>query len=148
MEDYVRASAGLFGIVYFKRRASVTTPFYRFRAVFIALCYYFYLVAYHERAVETKAEVADYGVGVVLVFVEEVVYAGECNLVDVFVDFLFGHAYAVVAYCQSLVLFVKRYAHGQVAKLSLELAFLCQCLHLLRCVNGVAYHFTQENLVV
>ena len=98
MEDYVRASAGLFGVVYFKRRASVTTPFYRFRSVLIALCYYFDLVANHECAVETKSEVADYRIGVVLVFVEEVVYAGECNLVDVFVDFLFGHAYTVVAY--------------------------------------------------
>ena len=49
---------------------------------------------------------------------------------------------------QRASLFVERYAHGEVAELALELAFLCQGLHLLCCVNSVGHHLTEENLVI
>ena len=87
-------------------------------------------------------------VGVVLVFLQEVVHSGEGNLVDVLVDFLFRHTDTAVADGDGSGLFVKFDANGQVAQFTLELARLGKGLHLLRGVDGVRHHLAQEDFVV
>ena len=54
----------------------------------------------------------DNGVGVVLVFVEEVVYAREGNLIDVLVDLFFCHADTPVADGERTFFAVQFYLYG------------------------------------
>ena len=76
-------------------------------------------------------------IGIVLVFLQEVVDSRECYLVDILVDFLLGHTDTAVADCKCTLLLVEAYSHGQVAQLALEVALFGKCLHLLRSVNGI-----------
>ena len=91
---------------------------------------------------------ADDGVGVVLVLVEEVVGARECNLVDVLVDFLFCHTEATVADGERALVLVETDVDGQVAQLALEVAFRGIGFELLRGVDGVRDELAQEDFVV
>ena len=54
----------------------------------------------------------DNGVGVVLVFVEEVVYAREGNLIDVLVDLFFCHADTPVADGECTFFTIQFYLYG------------------------------------
>ena len=91
---------------------------------------------------------ADDVVGVVLIFLQEVVNAREGNLVDVLVNLLLGHTDTAVRDSDSSLVRIQCYVYGQVAEFVLELALLSQCLQLLRCVNSVANHLAQENLMI
>ena len=91
---------------------------------------------------------SDDGVGVVLVFVEEIAYARECNLIDVFVNLFLCHTYSVVAYSQCLCLLVEAHVYGYVAQFAFEIAFLCESLYFLSGVDGVAHHLAQEDFMV
>ena len=91
---------------------------------------------------------SDDGVGVVLVFVEEIVHAGECYLVDVLVYLLLGHAYTSVADGECAFVGIETHVHGEVAQFALEVATLCKGLELLCGIHGVRHHFTEENLMV
>ena len=88
------------------------------------------------------------GIGVLLVFVEEVGHSRESYLVDIFVYLLLGHSDAVVADGQGSGLLVEGDAHGGVAYLALEVALGSQSLELLCGVYGVGYHLAQEDVVV
>ena len=91
---------------------------------------------------------SDDGIGVVLVLVEEVGNARECDLVDIFVNLLLGHADASVADGQRAFLGVEAYAHGEVAQFALEVAAFGKRLQLLCSVDGVRHHLAEENLMV
>ena len=67
---------------------------------------------------------SDDGVGLILVFFKKVGNAGEGYLVDILVYLLRCHADAAVADGQRLGVSVELHAHGQVAGLALEVAFL------------------------
>ena len=69
-------------------------------------------------------------------------------MVDVFVDLLSGHTESAVADGQRLGIFVELDVNRQVAELALEVALLRQCLQLLRSIDSVGDHFTQENLMI
>ena len=47
----------------------------------------FHFLAHHERRVEAQAEVSDDGIGIVFIFIQEVIGAGERDLVDVPVSY-------------------------------------------------------------
>ena len=87
-------------------------------------------------------------VGIVLVLLQEVVHARECNLIDVFVDFLFGHTDTAVADGDSAFLGIEADTHGKVAQFALELTLLSECLELLSGIDSVRHHFTKENLMI
>ena len=91
---------------------------------------------------------ADDGVGIVLVLLQEVVGAGESYLVDVLLNLLGCHADAVVAHGDGLGILVDADAHLQLAHLTLEVAFAGEGLQLLGGINGVAYDFANEDFVV
>ena len=70
----------------------------------------------HERGIEAKSEVADdVGRVIALVFGQEVLRAGEGDLVDVAIDLLGGHADAAVGDMDGLVVLVDLHVDGQVA---------------------------------
>ncbi len=115
IQDDVRTAAVSLRLGDFKFRTSVAAPLHCLCAVFVALGDDFHLLAHHERAVETKSEVSDNGVGVVLVFVEKIVHAGEGYLVDIPVNLLLGHTDASVAYGQRTLLCVEAHMHSEVA---------------------------------
>ena len=78
---------------------------------------------------------ADDGICIVLVLVEEVGCARECNLVDIFVNLLLGHTDTAVAdgYCA----LAKRNVNGKVAQFAVKLAFCSQSLQFLCCIYCV-----------
>ena len=87
------------------------------------------------------------GVGA-LVFGQEILGAGECDLVDVFFHLLGRHPDAVVDHADGLVLLVDLYLDGQFAQLAVGLAETDQPLDLLRGVHGVRNKFAKEYLIV
>ena len=88
------------------------------------------------------------GIGIVLVLVQKVVYARECNLVYVFLYFLGCHAYTAVADGQGAILLVNANLYGEVAKLAFEVALSSKRFQLLGGINCIGYHLAKENLVV
>ena len=129
-------------------RASVAGPLHSLGTLLVAAGDDVHLVAHHERRVEAQSEVAYYGIGIVLVFVEEVVDAREGNLVDILVYLLLGHSDASVADGQRAGILVQAYSYRQVAQLSGEVAFLGEGLQLLRSIRSVRHHLAEEYLVI
>ncbi len=105
-------------------------------------------MANHEAAVEAESEVADYGVCVIFILVKEVVRPGKRYLVNVFVDFLCGHADASVGDGDGSLVLVNADPDGEVAQLAGIVALARQCTEFLRGVAGVAHNLADENLVV
>ena len=87
-------------------------------------------------------------IGIVLIFLKEVSNARESYLVDIAVNLLLGHSYAMVRDSQCASLLVKVYAHARIAYLTLEVALLGESLEFLRSINGIADHLTQEYLMI
>ncbi len=148
MQDYVGTTICLLCLFKSELRRAVTSPVLGLRAVTIALGDDFHLVGHHEGGIEAQSEMSYDGVGLILVFGEEVGDAGESYLVDILVYLLSRHAYATVTDGQRLGVGVELHAHGQVARLALEVAFLLEGFQLLRGINGVRYHLAKENLMV
>ena len=91
---------------------------------------------------------SDDGIGRILVFVEEVGYTREGNLIDVLVNLLFGHTNASVADSQRLSLLVECNSDSHVAQFALEVATIGQRLHLLCGVDGIRYHLAEEYFMI
>ena len=89
---------------------------------------------------------ADDGVCIVLVFLQEVIGARECYLVDIAVYLGGCHAYAAVAHGDGILSDCD--ADGQVTHLTLELALGGKCLEFLAGINCVRYYLAEENLAV
>ena len=143
----VCASLSLLHFFQSERRTSVATPFHG-RRVLIALCDDIDLLAHHERRVEAQAEVADDGVCVILVLVEEVVGSRESNLVDVLLDFVSRHADTVIANGNGFGVFIDADTNLQVAHLTLEVAFACKGLELLSGIDSITDDFANKYFVV
>ena len=73
VEDDVTASLCLFCLVNLIGRTAVATPLDGYCILTIAAGDDFHLLAHHERGIETKSEMSDDVVGVVLVFFQEIV---------------------------------------------------------------------------
>ena len=129
-------------------RTAVASPAHGLSAFLIGAGDDFHLLADHECRVEAQSEMADDGVGRLLVFIEEVGNAREGNLVDVLVDFLGCHADASVADGKRLCLLVEGHANSQVAQLTLVVAAIGQRLHLLCGIDGVRDHLAQEYFMI
>ena len=65
---------------------------------------------------------ADNGVGIILIFAEEFLGAGECNLVDVFIDVLSGHSDAMVGDSEGAGFFVDFHFDAHFAEFSFVFA--------------------------
>ncbi len=91
---------------------------------------------------------ADDGVELVLVFLEELAGGGEGDLVDVAVDFFLGHTDAAVDDFQGFLFLVQLDADLELAELALEIAAGGERLHLLGGVHCVGDELAQEDFVV
>ena len=152
MQHHVGAALGLLGAFEGEGRAAVANPVGGFGAFLVALREDFHVLGHHEGGVETQAELPDNlvfgGRVLLLVLLHKLGGTGEGNLVDVLLDFLTGHAQAVVGNRDFAGFFVYGHAHFQLAQLAFELAQLGQALELLGGIDGIADQFPQENLVV
>ncbi len=148
MEHDVRSALGLDGIFHLELGVALAAPMHGFGVLFVTLREDLHLVGDHECGVEAQAEVSDDGGGVVLVFVEELLRAGEGNLVDVFVHFLGSHTYTTVGDGERLLLFIYGDIHFGVAQVALEITDGRKRLEFLRCVNCIGNQLTKKDLVV
>ena len=147
-EDDIGASFGLVTVLHFKLGRAVTGPADGLGTLLPAQGTDFHFLGNHKGRVETQTEVADDGIGVVLVFLEELLGSREGNLVDVLVDFLGSHADTAIAHGERSGFLIHGDVYGQTLGRTLKVACSLQGLELLSGINGVAYQLTQENLVV
>ena len=148
VEGYLSAAVGLVAVAHLEFGRAVAAPHYALCALLVRERAYLHLGRDHEGRVEAQTEVADDGVGRVLVFGKEFLGAGEGNLVDVFVDVLGGHAYAAVGDGEGAFLLVDGDRDVEVAQLALIFAERRERAQLLGGVDGVAHQLAQKNLVV
>ena len=144
----VGAALGAVGLRQRELRRAVARPLHRLGTLLPRAGDDVHALRHHEGAVEAQPEVADDGIGVVLVLLQEVVGAREGNLVDILVNLLLGHAHAVVADGDGALLLVEADADGQVAHVAVEVALQLHGLQLLRGIDGVRHHLAEENLMV
>ena len=110
-----------------------------------------YLVGNHKRGIEAKSEMTDNLVliGFVLVLLHEILDAGKCNLVNILVNLVLGHAKSIVCDLYGLVIWI----HGhldfvlQILR-SLVLAHELQFLKLGNGIAAIAYQLPVENVMV
>ena len=124
-----------------KRRTTIAAPLHS-RSILVALGDDVYLLADHEGTVEAKSEVTNNSVGIVLVLVQEVIGARECNLVDVLLNLVGSHTNTTVGNCDGLGILVNADGNLQVAQLAFEFALAAECLQLLRSIYGIADNLT------
>ena len=86
--------------------------------------------------------------GFVLVLVDKLLGAGESNLVDVLIDLLGAHAYAMIADSEGFLILINTYAYADVAEFALERTGGGESLEFLRGIHSIADQLTKENLVV
>ena len=137
IQNHVRTPFGAFGLGHREVGRARAAPAYRRRVFFVGSRHDFHLVAHHKGRVETKAEMPDDGLGVVLVFLHELLGAGERDLVDVLIHLLGRHTDAVVRNRQRAGLRVGRHGNAQAFDIALELARRSQRLQFLRGVHGI-----------
>ena len=148
VHDDVRSAVGFFCFFYFIGRTSVTAPFYGLCSFLVTFGHDFHFLAHHERRVETQAEVSDDGIGIVFIFIQEVIGAGERDLVDVLVYFFFCHTQSPVAHRDGTVVLVHFDTDFQFARFALEVSFVGQCFQFLRGVYGVRHDFTDKDFMI
>ena len=71
---------------------------------------------------------SDNGISIILVFVQEIVSARECNLVDVFLYFVGSHTYTTVGNSNGLGILINTDSNFQVTQFAFEFTFAAQCL--------------------
>ena len=96
-----------------------------------------HLVRYHERGIEAQSEVADNLVliGLVLILFHEIPDTGKCNLVNVLVNLILGHAQTAIRNLNGLVRWINAYL-DPVLHILRSLIFPHQ-LQLLKLGNGI-----------
>ena len=109
----------LFHFLQGERRAAVATPFHS-RSVLIALSNDVHLFADHKGAVESQSEVANNGIGIILVFVQKVVGTREGNLVDVLLYLIGSHTYTTVGNGNGLGILVNANGYFQISQFAFE----------------------------
>ena len=115
MQDDIRSTVLLLCVVNGELGCAVAAPAHGLAAVLIALRDDLHLVRHHERGIESEAEVSDDGVGLVLIFVEEVGHTREGDLIDVLVNLLSRHTQTAVTDRDGLVVLIHTHMDGEVA---------------------------------
>ena len=127
---------------------TVATPLDSLGAFLIALRDDVYTVAYHKRTVEAQTEMADDGVGILLVFVEEIVGSREGYLIDILINLLGRHADTAVADGNGASVLVHLHLYLQFTHLALEVAFTGEGLQFLCRIHGIRDNLADEDLVI
>ena len=90
----------------------------------------------------------DDGFSLVLILAEELLRAGECNLVDILVHLLCCHSYSVILNSEGLFVLVDNDTHTHIAQITFGFAYGSKCLEFLSGIHSIADKLTQKNLVV
>ncbi len=137
VEHNVGSALGAGAFFHLKFGRTVAAPEHGFSAFLIAQRVDFNFLGYHECRVEAKAKVSDDARCSVFILGEEFFGARESYLVDILVDVLGGHTYAVVAYGEGAFFFVDRHCYFKLANFALEFAERRQGAYFLRSVYCV-----------
>ena len=148
MQDDVGASFGFDGVLHSELCLAGAGPVNGLSIGQIAEGENLHFIGYHEGAVEAQTEMADDGFGFVFVLIDELFGAGESYLVDVAVDLIGGHAYAVVGDGERFLTLINNDAYAQVAQVAFGIADGGEGFEFLCGVYGVGNQFTEEDLVV
>ena len=141
-----RAPFGLLALAHLERRGAVAAPFHRRCSLFPAQGIDGNLACHHKCRVESETEMA-YDI-LVLVFLEEFACGGECYLVDIPVNLLGGHSYAVVGDCQYFIVLVEGDFDLQVPVFAGEFSRAGESLELLAGIDRIGDELAQEDFVV
>ena len=90
----------------------------------------------------------DDGIGLILIFIEEISNAREGNLIDVFVNFLLCHSDSMVTDSERTLVFIEEDLNLQVVCIAFEVTLLSKSLQLLRSIHSVGNHLAKENFMV
>ena len=90
----------------------------------------------------------DNGIGIILIFAQELLSTRERYLVDIFVDILSCHTDSSIAHCESTFLGINRHSHLQLTKFIFIFTTRSKSLQLLCCIYGIRHKLTKENFVV
>ena len=148
MKYDIGATACAFALAHRVLGRTITLPTHGLGAFLIAKRVDSHLVGNHERRVETQTEVAYDIIGVVFVFGKKIFSAREGYLIDVFVDIVGSHAYAVVAHGESSGFFVDCYCDLELAHLALEIAKRCKGAQFLSGIDCIRHQLAEKYLVV
>ena len=118
--------------------SAVALPVDRGGVRLIGLCIDGDHVGDHESGIEAQAEVADdlVAAGLVLIFLKEGFRAGEGDVVDIFTDFVGGHAKAVVCYLNGL--FGRVRDHVDAGRIALGKFKIAHHIQLFQLGDGIA----------
>ena len=131
-----------------KFRATVARPFLSRLSLLIALSNDIHSVADHKAGIEAQSEMSDNLWSIVLVLVQEIIGTGKSNLVDILFYFIGGHTNTIVAHSYSLGILIYANSYLQLTQFTMKLTLTSQSLQFLCCIYGIAYNFTQKNLVI
>ena len=77
----------------------------------------------------------DNGIGIILIFLQEVVGSRECNLIDVFIYFFCRQADTTIGYGNRIL--ALGHMHGQITEFTLKLTDRSQCFKFLGSIDGI-----------
>ena len=121
MQNNIRTTVRLLGILHRILRATVARPFHSLRTLLKRFCDDVHTFGDHERGVETESEVTDDRISVILVFLEELLRTGESDLVDILLDFLLRHTDTTVGDGERTLILIDIDVDRHIAQLALEL---------------------------
>ena len=148
MQHDVGTALSLDGIFHRVLGVAFARPMDCLRVLFVGLREDLHFLAYHEGRIETETEMTDNGFRFVLILREELLGAGESDLVDVFIDLLSGHAYSVIRDRQGLLILIYGHAYTQIAQIAFHFADRRQRLQFLRRIYGIGNQLTQKDLMI
>ena len=148
MKHNIRTAIRLFHFSDFKFGRTVASPLHRLSTFLITACNDIYTLTHHECRVETKTEVTDNCICIILIAFKEVSSTREGNLIDILFNLFGRHTNTAVADGKRLCLGINLHLHGQVAQFTAYFATRTECLQLLRRINGICHYFTKEYFVI
>ena len=148
MQNNIGTTLRLDGVLHRIFRVAFARPVNSLRVLFVRERENLHFLGNHEGRIETETEMADDGFCLVFVLVEELLCAGERDLVDELIHLFGRHSDTVVGDGKCLFLFINRNAYARITQVTLDFAYGRKGLEFGRCINCVGNQLTKKNLVV
>ena len=148
VQHHIRATPSLLGLFKLISRRTIARPFHRLGTFLVRLRDDVHTVAHHEARIETQTKVPNDGIGIILIFIQEIGHTRERNLIDIFLNLLGRHTNAVITNRDGLCRLIQRDAHRQIAQFAFIIALLGQRFQLLRGIDSVAHQLAQKYLMI
>ena len=102
----------------------------------------------HECRIEPKSKVSYYAVQLVFIFLQKFTCAGECNLVNILINFLWSHSDTAVGNSQYVGFVIIGNFYCQISKFSFIISLAGNGLHLLRSIYCIGYQLSKKNFMI